>query len=193
MSTGTDPGEAAGWFERLEAQLEQQLEAFLAANPAQEALLREQEQQERQQRLKRRRLALRGQAEQARTGLLQLAAEIAEWQRRVERARAAGATDLAARADQHLHGLMAQGRDRWQALGELGSQFRQVEQELDALAQAAARQAQGNPQAGGATTDRPQPDPAQADRAQSGPADLEQAWARFEAEQELEQLRRRQG
>ena len=56
MSSGTDPGEAAGWFERLEAQLEQQLEAFLAANPAQEALLREQEQQERQQRLKRRRL-----------------------------------------------------------------------------------------------------------------------------------------
>ncbi|WP_411869440.1 hercynine metabolism protein [Vulcanococcus limneticus] len=193
MSTGTDPGEAAGWFERLEAQLEQQLEAFLAANPAQEALLREQEQQERQQRLKRRRLELRGQAEQARAGLLQLAAEIAEWQRRVERARAAGASDLAARADQHLHGLMAQGRDRWQALGELGSQFRQVEQELDALAQAAASQAQGNPQAEGASTDRSQPDRAQADRAQSDPADLEQAWARFEAEQELEQLRRRQG
>jgi hercynine metabolism protein len=191
MSTGTDPGEAAGWFERLEAQLEQQLEAFLAANPAQEALLREQEQQERQQRLKRRRLELRGQAEQARAGLLQLAAEIAEWQRRVERARAAGATDLAARAEQHLHGLMAQGRDRWQALGELGSQFRQVEQELDALAQAAASQGPGQPQAGGATTDRAQPDPTQADRTPSDPADLEQAWTRFEAEQELEQLRRR--
>ena len=188
MSTGTDPSEAAGWFERLEAQLEQQLEAFLAANPAQEALLREQEQQERQQRLKRRRLELRGQAEQARAGLLQLATEIAEWQRRVERARAAGASDLAARADQHLHGLMAQGRDRCQALGELGSQFRQVEQELDALAQAAASQEREQPQAGGAPTD-----PAQADRAPSDPADLEQAWARFEAEQDLEQLRRRQG
>lgn len=192
MSTGTDPGEAAGWFERLEAQLEQQLEAFLAANPAQEALLREQEQQERQQRLRRRRLELRRQAEQARAGLLQLAADIAQWQRRVERAQAAGATELAARAEQHLRGLMAQGRDRWQALGELGSQFRQVEQELDALAQAASQE-QGSSQAGGATTERAQPDPARADRAPSDPADLEQAWARFEAEQELEQLRRRQG
>ena len=188
MSTGTDPGEAAGWFERLEAQLEQQLETFLAANPAQEALLREQEQQERQLRLKRRRLELRGQAEQARGGLLQLAAEIAQWQQRVERARAAGASDLAQRAEAHLPGLMAQGRDRWQALGELGSQFRQVEQELDALAQAAASQEHEQPQAGGAPAD-----PAQADRAPSDPADLEQAWARFEAEQDLEQLRRRQG
>ncbi len=205
MSAGTDPSEAAGWFERLEAQLGQQLEAFLAANPAQEALLREQEQRERQQRLKRRRLELRGQAEQARTGLLQLAAEIAQWQRRVERARAAGASDLAARAEQHLHGLMAQGRDRWQALGELGSQFRQVELELEALAEEEQRQQQGqaptspagaqaaqsrsgHPQAGGAPAE-----PSQGDRAQPDPEDLEQAWARFEAEQDLEQLRRHQG
>ena len=55
MSTG--PG---GWFEQLEAQLERQLETFLAANPAQEALLQEQELQEKQQRLKRRRLELQG-------------------------------------------------------------------------------------------------------------------------------------
>ena len=40
---------AADWLEQLEARLEQQLEAFLRANPAQEALLQEQEQLERRQ------------------------------------------------------------------------------------------------------------------------------------------------
>jgi len=163
---------SASWFDQLEARLAEQLEAFLRANPAQEALLQEQEQLERQGRLQRRRLELQQQAEQARTALLQLAGEIAQWQGRVERARAAGANDLAQRAEAHLQQLMAQGRDRWQALGELGAQFRQLEQELEQLAQRRSGQAKA-------------PD-------QASPADLEQAWASFEAEQDLEQLRRRQ-
>ena len=163
---------SASWFDQLEARLAEQLEAFLRANPAQEALLQEQEQLERQGRLQRRRLELQQQAEQARTALLQLAGEIPQWQGRVERARAAGANDLAQRAEAHLQQLMAQGRDRWQALGELGAQFRQLEQELEQLAQRRSGQAKA-------------PD-------QASPADLEQAWASFEAKQDLEQLRRRQ-
>jgi hercynine metabolism protein len=164
---------SSSWFEQLEAQLERQLEAFLQANPAQEALLQEQEQQERQQRLKQQRLDLQQQAEHTRTGLLQLANDIAQWQQRLQRAQAAGATDLAQRAEAHVHQLMAQGRDRWQALGALGHQFRQVEGELEQLAQA-------------------RPAPPQATSAGVEP-DLNQAWAAFEAEQELEQLRRAQG
>ena len=171
---------SASWFEQLEAQLEQQLEGFLRANPAQEALLREQEQLERQARLKRRRLELQQQAEQARSSLLQLAREIAQWQGRVERARAAGASPLAQRAEAHLQQLMAQGRDRWQALGELGAQFRQLEQELEQLAQTAAQPQAQAPAATAAAKPAPEPD-------------LEQAWAAFEAQQELEELRRRQG
>jgi hercynine metabolism protein len=164
---------SSSWFEQLEAQLERQLEAFLQANPAQEALLQEQEQQERQQRLKRQRLELQQQAEHTRATLLQLANDIAQWQQRLQRAQAAGATDLAQRAEAHVHQLMAQGRDRWQALGELGHQFRQVEEELEQLAQA-----------------RPAPPrPTSADLE----PDLNQAWAAFEAEQELERLRRGQG
>jgi hypothetical protein len=68
---------------------------------------------------------------------------------------------------------MAQGRDRWQALGDLGHQFRQVERELEQLAQAS-------------------PAPPRAANASVEP-DLNQAWAAFEAEQELERLRRGQG
>jgi hercynine metabolism protein len=181
MSAG--PG---GWFEQLEAQLERQLETFLAANPAQEALLQEQEQQEKQQRLKRRRLELQGQADQARTGLLALVAEINQWQQRVQRARDAGADDLAGRAERHLGQLMGQGRDRWQALAELGRSFQAVEVELEQLARQAPAppQTSGSARAGGA----------QGSQAQ-GPAEpepLDQAWAAFEAQQALDDLRRRQ-
>jgi hercynine metabolism protein len=89
----------------------------------------------------------------------------------VERARAAGAEALAVRAEGHLAELMARGRDRWQALSQLGEAFRQVEQELEELGTRAPGPAQPPP---------------------NGGADLEEAWAAFEADQELAQLRRRQ-
>jgi hercynine metabolism protein len=158
---------AADWFSELEQQLEAQLNAFLQANPAQEQLLHEQEQQERRQRLKRRQLELQASAEQVRSELLALARDIAQWQERVERARAAGATELAQRADIHLAALMARGRDRWQALGELGTAFRGLEQELTDLPRAQARPA-------------------------AGAESLDQAWAAFEADQDLDALRRQQ-
>jgi hercynine metabolism protein len=162
---------AGDWFSRLEQQLEQQLDAFLRSNPAQEELLQREEQRERQRRLRSRRLELQASAERLRGDLLRLAAEINAWQQRVERARAAGAEALAVRAEGHLAELMARGRDRWQALSQLGEAFRQVEQELEELGTRAPGPAQPPP---------------------NGGADLEEAWAAFEADQELAQLRRRQ-
>ena len=90
----------ANWLEELEARLNQQLESFLRANPQQEALLAEQDQRDRQQRLLSQRLTLRQEAELQRQGLLRLAGEIRQWQERTERARGAGAEDLANRADE---------------------------------------------------------------------------------------------
>jgi hercynine metabolism protein len=171
------------WFSQLERQLEQQLESFLRANPTQEQLLRQQEQRERQQRLRRRRLDLQAGAERARADLLKLAGEIRQWQERVQRARAAGADALAERAESHLAELMARGRDRWQALGQLGDDYRQVEQELDELAHGSSN---------GATEATGSPGSATAAAEDSGMEDLEQAWSRFESEQDLEQLRRGQ-
>jgi hercynine metabolism protein len=158
MSNATD------WFSRLEQQLEQQLEAFLQANPAQEQLLLQQEQRERQQRLRRRRLELQASAERARSDLLRLAGEIRQWQER---------------AEAHLADLMGRGRDHWQALGQLGEDYRRVEEDLRAMAEnpgAAQPSAQAEVNGGPA----------------GGSDDLEQAWTRFEAEQDLEQLRRSQ-
>ena len=169
---------ADDWFSRLEQQLEQQLDAFLQANPGQAQQLELQEQRERLQRLQRQRLELQSGAERERQQLLELAAEIAQWQERVTRARNAGATELAERAEAHLAGLMARGRDRWQALAERGARLQQLEAELQAA------------QAAGATASAA--GPAAKPRPEEPGDDLDQAWARFEADQELEQLRRRQ-
>ena len=63
---------------------------------------------------------------------------------------------------------MGQGRAQWQALATLGEEAQQLKQEL-----AAAKQP---PKSKTGTA-----------------ADLEEAWSRFEAEQELDELRRRKG
>jgi len=162
---------AADWLEQLEARLEQQLEAFLRANPAQEALLQEQERLERRQQ---QRQTLQ-QAEALRGELLRTAAEIPQWRDRAQRARGAGASDLSDRADQQVLQLMERGRQRWQTLEQLGRQVRDT-----------------TPAAGAARSDATHDAP-QSSAAAAGSEPLDQAWARFETEQELEALRRRQG
>jgi hercynine metabolism protein len=196
---------SGNWFEQLEAQLEQQLEAFLSSNPEQRQLLDEEEQQERQRRLKQRQLEVQAEAERLRRALLELASEITQWQGRVERARAAGAGELDKQTEGRLWKLMGLGRDRWQALSSLGDEFRRLEADLAALQremqQAAAQAAPGergpSPAGAGqgsqgaataaeatAASARPQP---------LDPIELEAAWSAFEAQQELEELRRRHG
>ena len=103
-------------------------------------------------------------AQALRSELLQLAAEIQRWRQRVDKAQGAGANDLAAQAQRHLEQLMERGRNRWQRLEQLG------------------RDLQGGTDTG---TRAPTAAPAQTNDP------LDQAWARFEIEQDLERLRRR--
>ena len=161
------------WWEQLEARLERELANFLAANPAQQALLQEQEARDRQANLVGERGRLQRQAEQQRQQLLTLAEEIRSWRQRVQRARAAGAEPLAERAEAHLTTLMERGRESWSQLAELGQQFANVEAALQALV-VAEQSTPASAQPGGNLDE------------------LEQAWAAFEAEQQLESLRQRQ-
>jgi len=135
------------WLDQLEARLEQLLEAFLQANPSQQALLRDQQLAE---------------AQALRRELLRLAAEIQRWRQRVEKAQGAGAHELAAQAQRQVDQLMDRGRERWQRLEQLGHDLQ-----------------------GGTSTGIREPAPAPPNDA------LDQAWARFEIEQDLERLRRR--
>lgn len=183
------------WFEDLERRLNARLERFLADNPDQEALLQEQEQLERRRDLAERRLQLQQQAERERQTLLQLAEEIRQWQGRITRARTAGAEELAARAEAHLASLMDQGRLAWDQLGRLGQSWEAVNEALDQLRAQQAQQnlgrspseSHGSSRAGGQASRA-----SGSGAAHGGSVDLERAWADFEANQELEQLRRRQ-
>ena len=173
------PG-SGNWLDQLEARLEQTLEGFLRANPQQETLLAEQQARERQQQLRRDRLALKTEAELQRQGLLRLAEDIRCWQGRVDRAKGAGALDLAGRAEAHIAALMEQGRARWQTLDELGERFAAVEKELLGLA--------GGSAGGGPSRS---PSPGQGTNSQPPAPDLETDWMAFETQQELEELKRK--
>jgi len=152
----------SSWLEQLERELDARLSAFLRNNPVQDNLFSEQHLRDRAGALQRQRQQLQSEAKQQRQQLLRLADDVRGWRSRVDRARAAGADDLAKRAEQHLSSLMNQGRALWADLEDLGRRFNEVERQLDELVQ---------------------------QRQTPSPSTLEKDWALFEAEQELEQLR----
>ena len=155
----------SNWLEQLERELDQRLAAFLSNNPVQEQLFRQQHQLDRARSLQRQRQQLQQQAEEQREQLLALSADVRAWTERTERARRAGEQDLSRRAEQHLRGLMDQGRTLWADLGDLGRRFKEGDQQLSALSR----------------------------QQSNGVSSLDRDWALFEAEQELEQLRRDAG
>ena len=156
----------SSWLEQLERELDARLSAFLRNNPVQDNLFSEQHLRDRAGALQRQRQQLQSEAKQQRQQLLRLADDVRGWRSRVDRAKAAGADDLAKRAEQHLTRLMNQGRALWADLEDLGRRFNEVERQLNELVQ---------------------------QRQTPSPSTLEKDWALFEAEQELEQLRRDAG
>ena len=154
------------WLEQLERELDQRLSAFLRNNPIQDQLFRDQHLQDRAASLKRQRQQLQKEAEEQRRQLLDLAADVRGWRDRTMRARQAGASDLASTAERHLSGLMEQGRSLWGDLEDLGRRFEEVDRQLETLNQ---------------------------QQKASRPTSIEQDWAIFEAEQELEEMRRQSG
>jgi len=155
------------WLDQLERNLEERLDAFLRSNPDQDRLLNEQHLQDRQRNLNSRRDQMQIQARDLRRQLLSLAEQVQAWGKRTNKARDAGAEDLALRAEQHVNSLMNQGRDLWNELDALGQSFRDLDQQISSLNQRASEQ--------------------------KGHRSLDEDWALFEARQELEELRRRQG
>ena len=155
------------WLDQLERNLEERLDAFLRSNPNQDRLVREQHLQDRQRDLNSRRDQMRIQARDLRRQLLLLAGQVQAWGERTKKARNAGAEDLALRAEKHVNSLMNQGRDLWNELDALGQSFRDLDQQISGLNQRASEQ--------------------------KGHRSLDEDWALFEARQELEELRRRQG
>ena len=121
------------WLDQLERNLEERLDAFLRSNPDQDRLLNEQHLQDRQRNLNSRRDQMQIQARDLRRQLLSLAEQVQAWGKRTNKARDAGAEDLALRAEQHVNSLMNQGRDLWNELDALGQSFRDLDQQISSL------------------------------------------------------------
>ena len=155
------------WLDQLERNLEERLDAFLRSNPDQDRLLQEQHLQDRQRTLSSRRDQMQLQAKELRRQLLTLAEQVQAWGERTKKARNAGAEDLALRAANHMNSLMNQGRDLWNELDDLGRSFRDLDQQISDLNQKTSQR--------------------------QGARSLDEDWALFEAHQELEELRRKQG
>jgi len=155
------------WLDQLERNLEERLDAFLRSNPDQDRLLQEQHLQDRQRTLSSRRDQMQLQAKELRRQLLTLAEQVQAWGERTKKARNAGAEDLALRAANHVNSLMNQGRDLWNELDDLGRSFRNLDQQISDLNRKTSQR--------------------------QGARSLDEDWALFEAHQELEELRRKQG
>ena len=155
------------WLDNLERSLEERLEQFLRSNPNQDQLLREQYLQDRQRDLHNRRGQQQLQARELRRQLLTLAEQVQAWTTRGKKARTAGALELAQRADQHVLTLMQQGRKLWEEFEALGLQFAELDEQLNSLKTQ--------------------------EKQSSSRRSLDEDWALFEAQQELEELRRNKG
>ena len=146
--------------------LQRRLHPFLSHLYAQQMLRRLCQSQGRLQQLRRLWEEVHRRPE-LRQQLLHLAKDVRDWSSRCRRARDAGAQHLADRADQHVQALMQQGRQLWGELEQLGISFRSVEHDLEELAK---------------SNTKPSPH-----------RSIDEDWALFEAQQELEKLRRQQG
>ena len=124
----------------------------------------QQHQKDRYLALQRQCNQLKHEAEEQRCQLLNLAKEVHAWQKRTLRARNAGATELAEKADKHLNKLMEQGRNLWNDLEDLGRRFGEVDGQLQSLR-----------------------------KEEPSSSELEKDWAIFEAELDLELLKRKKG
>ena len=94
------------WWQEIEQELEHQFDRFLDYHPSKKKLLEKEEANQKQKRLQLRLQTINEQADQLRSELCKLSAEIKQWRQRVERAHKANATDLATQAQDHLGQLM---------------------------------------------------------------------------------------
>ncbi len=153
------------WLEKLENHLEAKLSQFLHANPYQESLLDEQCNKELYQTLKNQQKQLQLEADKLREKLILLAKEVRAWNKRSIRAKEAGASLLAKRAEKHLTKLMEQGRHLWLALDQLGNKFKENERQIIAISKESSASSNKS----------------------------EEKWTKFEAQEELDQLRKKCG
>lgn len=187
-----------GLFDDFSKFLETQLEDYLRKNPHLELFILEDKLREQEEETLKLMTDLKRQEKQLQDEILSLAREVQLWHGRIEKAKAAGRADLAEPAQSHIESLLREGNQRWgqmEMLKERIQQTQQLQLQVQAKRKEVQRQADQAQQTArssgvgqssyGASFGIPE---------NRGNVDsLEKQFRRWEAEEELEQLKRNLG
>lgn len=190
-----------GLFDDFSQFLEARLDEFMRNNPHLELQALEEKLREQEQETRRLMADLRLNEKQLQDGILATAQEIQRWHLRIEKAKAAGRLDLAEPAQAHEAGLLREGNQKWGQMEMLKQRLKQTEelqQQIQARRQEvqtklteaqAARAAQTETRwaVNGWNQDQ------NASYIHSSADPLEQEFKRWEAQEELEQMKRQMG
>ena len=190
-----------GLFDDFSKFLETQLEDYLRNNPQLELIVLEDKLRDQEEETLRLTADLRRQEKQLQDEILSVAREIQLWHARIEKAKAADRKDLAEPAEAHEASLLRQGNQRW---GQMEVLKERIQQTQDLQLKIQSRRKEVHQQVAQAQASRPSgtesgtptgsaPWNASPGENPGKAASLEQDFRRWEAEQELEQLKRNLG
>lgn len=186
-----------GLFDDFSKFLETQLEDYLRNNPQLELIVLEDKLRDQEEETLRLMADLRRQEKQLQDEILNVAREIQLWHLRIEKAKAAGRQDLAEPAEAHEASLLRQGNQRW---GQMEVLKERIQQTQDLQLKIQSRRKEVQQQVVQAQAARPSEPTTGATAWNTSPSDsrsrvdsLEHDFRRWEAEQELEQLKRNLG
>ncbi len=190
-----------GLFDDFSRFLEARLDEFLRNNPHLELQALEEKLREQEQETRRLMADLRLNEKQLQDEILATAQEIQRWHLRIEKARAAGRLDLAEPAQAHEAGLLREGNQKWGQMEMLKQRLKQTEElqqqiqtrrqevqtKLTEAQAARATQTETRWAVNGWNQDQ------NASYIHSSADPLEQEFKRWEAQEELEQMKRQMG
>lgn len=186
-----------GIFDDFSKFLEQRLDEYLTANPHLELMAMEEKLREQEEETLKLMTDLKLQERRLQDEILAIAQDIQVWHERITKAQAKGRLDLAQPAQEHEASLLRQGNQKWGQMEMLKTRIQQT-QELQQKIEQRRKEVQVQvTKAQAARTTPPPPNlgwnetasPASA----ASTANLEKQFQRWEAEEELEQLKRNLG
>ncbi len=190
-----------GLFEDFNRFLEDRLEEFLRNNPHLELQALEEQLREQEKDTLRLIVDLQRQQKNLQDEILAIAQDIQRWHARVEKAHSAGRQDLAQGAQEREAVLLRQGNQRWGQMEGVKKQITQAKELLTQIqtrrqeVQAKAKEVEAA-RASAKAQSRPDTfgwNPSSSRNIPSGADPLEDKFRSWEAQEELEQMKRNMG
>ena len=188
-----------GLFDDFSRFLEERLDEYMRSNPHLELMVLEEKLREQEEETLNLMIDLKRQEKQLQDEILGLAREVQLWHARIEKAKAAGRQDLAEPAEAHEATLLRQGNQKW---GQMEMLKERIQQTQDLQKKIEARRKEVQAKVAEVQSGRTTSSPASTSQASnwsqipsSNPNldNLEKQFRRWEAEEDLEQLKRNLG